>query len=995
MDLQVEVLKMELKDTPSFELRCRAETNSNEMLQDSAAVNLTDEPGASQQLKLTRSKTRVRIQQPHVAKFRFRFKKPSPVAVLLFTAIGYDTGVTTSRSTAQSAAVRGGTSSALTATSSTNREPGEIGQCFFPITFRPSDNKALGSLAVKAAELANQTQTGYITAKVEGTNINKVVGRILFKVVNQKSIPKSLLRKQTSYLDLKTSKEKFAKPVRSDPSLDDLIARERVSLCMRAAMPGDAPMVTVVFHCAASAQQELLRDLRPIACIGTSTDIREDSFFKNNSGQDVKAISILKPVTLQCSGDDDTTTIEVLELHLNSSGSGNKVSFSASHTLQTFYPFRHYNWEYNWRWLPGTHTNTLDSFQSNGKESKVILSVVYTPPASHFANYEGLEVLIQDVDLSSFARDRNLIACVQLTESIVNINFGSSSVTNTSSPLKKQSGGNGTEVTYNFNVAVMQFSPAARGGSERSSSSSPRPFTASRLIPAYFFFAINPFFRSKSHDHRLQLTLYSVDRDSALVWWKGGSKIALSSIPLPAGLKRVLPRPENREGVMCSLVNDEISQPTETPIANKITMVLRWKAKEMQFLSPEIENSLDRLPLIQDLDFSLPETEFSSSSSGQGPVASQIYLEEYKSAIAKMGLDILKLRQENQQLSEENRRLEQHMIEMEASIVVTAANERTLQPLSKADLIHKVVELSEYLTNERQSRRGYQDKVRTLQNHLIEKNDMVTQHMQLQEAHEAQQKLVRELQSKVEKYRKCCETSRKQESVINQLEALMVLEAGDHKAGNALSIIKKENADLREMLREYQDTDPDRQRGLLGEKDETIASLRKELERLTQQRQSLEEKLSDIAEKSAGVSSGVILEQTTKIYELEQKLKVAEAREATLMNELEENGRKWAREKARYEIKFTQLKTRLEGMAVRGAEDTDDQPLNSPLSLAPSRPPRTQNSQSQCYSAAREGDRENHATQTRGSDFPRSDTQSIFSVGRFTNSLSLDDRISF
>jgi hypothetical protein len=759
-------------------------------------------------------------------------------------------------------------------------------------------------------------------------------------------------------------------------------------------MPGDVPMVTVVFHCAASAQQELLRDLRPIACIGTSMDIREDSFFKNNSGQDVTVISILKPVTLQCSGDADGTTIEVLELHLNSngSGSGNKVPFSAAHTLQTFYPFRHYNWEYNWRWLPGTHTDTLDSFQSNGKESKVILSVVYTPPASHFTSYEGLEVLIQDVDLSSFARDRNLVACVQLTESIVNINFGSSSGTNTLSPLKKQAGGNGTEGAYNFSVAVMQFSPAARGRSEASSRSSARPFTASRLIPAYFFFDINPFFRSRSHDHMLQITLYSVDRDSALVWWKGGSIIATASIPLPAGFKRVLPRPENREGVKCNLVDNEISQPAETPIANQITVVLRWKTKEIQFLNPEIENSLDRLPLIQDLVFSLPETEFSLSASGQRPVASQVYLEEYKSAIAKMGLDILKLRQENQQLSEENRQLEQHMIEMEASIVVTAANERTLQPLSKADLIHRVVELSEHLTNERQSRKGYQDKVRSLQNQLIEKNDTVTQHMQLQEAHEAQQKLVRELQSKVEKYRKCCETSRKQESVINQLEALMVLEAGDRKAGNALSIIKKENADLRAMLREYQDTDPDRQRGLLGEKDETIASLRKELERLTQQRQSLEEKVSGIAEKNAGASSGVILEQTTKIYELEQKLKVAEAREGTLMNELEENGRKWAREKARYEIKFTQLMARLEGTAVRRAEDTDNHPLNSPLSLAPSRPLLTQNQPR--YSAARDRDIENHATQTRASDFP-SDTQSIFSGGRFINSLSLDDRISF
>ena len=984
----MEVLKVELKDNPSFELRCKAETNSNEMLMDSAAVNLND--GLPQRPKLTRSKTRVRIQQPHVAKFRFRFKKPSPVAALLFTAIG--DGATTS--TAQSAAARsrGGISTTATrsrggtaATSIQSREPGEIGQCFFPITFRPDDNKVLGSLAVKAAALANQTQTGFITTKVEGTNINKVVGRILFKVVNQKPVPKKLLQNKTSYLDLKMSKEKFAKPIKNGPSIDDLIARERDSLCKSAFMPGATPTVTVVFHCVASAKQELLTDLRPIACIGTSPDIREDSFFKNNSGREVRVVSILKPVTLQCSGDADITN-EVLELHL-STGSENGVPFSAAHTLQTFYPFKHYNWEYNWRWLPGTQTNTLDSFRSNGKESKVILSVVYTPPAADFASYEGLEVLIHDVELSSFSRDCNLIACVQLVESIVSLNLGSNVNT---SPFKQQPGRNGTENSYNFNVAVMQFSPAG-GGSEASSVSGSSQSAESKLTPAYFFFAINPFFRSKFHDHRLQISLYSVDRDSTSVWWKD-SKIASSSISLPAGLKRVLPRPENQVGVRCNLLDDDIAQPKEIPIVNKMTVVLRWKAKEARFLSPAIENSLDRLPLIQDLDFSLPETEVTSSSNPQTAI-SQVYLEEYKTAITKMGLDILKLRQENQQLSEENKRLERHMMEMEASIVVTAADQRTLQPLSKADLIHRVVELSEHLTNEQQSRKGYQDKMRTLQNQLIKKNDVMTQHMQLQEAHEAQQKLVRELQSKVEKYRKCCETSRKQESVINQLEALLALEAGDRRAGNALSIVSKENADLRAMLREYQDSDPDRRWSLLGEKDETIASLRKELERTVKQRQHLEEQVSGVAKKNAGVNSGTILEQTTKIYEFEQKLKVAEARENTLMKELEDNGRKWAQEKARYEIKLTQLKTRLEAMTARGVEGTNDQLLNSPLSLAPSRPLLNENSQSN--NAARDRHRENQISghdRTRASDL--SDNQSTASASHyFINSL--DDRISF
>ena len=214
---------------------------------------------------------------------------------------------------------------------------------------------------------------------------------------------------------------------------------------------------------------------------------------------------------------------------------------------------------------------------------------------------------------------------------------------------------------------------------------------------------------------------------------------------------------------------------------------------------------------------------------------------------------------------------------------------------------------------------------------------MLSQHIQLQEAHEAQQKLVRELQSKVAKYRKCYETSRKQETVISQLEALLALEAGDRRAGNALSIVSKENADLRATLREYQDADPDHRKSLLGEKEETIATLRNELERVTKQRQSLEEQLARIPGKSAGVNSGKILEQTTKIYELEQKMKVTEARENTLMKELEENGRRWAQEKARYEIQLTELQTRL-GSNTRGPGEAEVQSWNSPLSLAPSRP---------------------------------------------------------
>ena len=919
MDIVVEVLKVELKGTPSFELLCKAETDTNdEILVESSSVDLGSDIAPPPRPKVTKSKTRVRIEEPHLAKFRFCFKNPSPVAALLFTAV--KTGASQSSTHQSSSAAVGGGSGTIT------EAEGEIGQCFFPITFRPSSVINMGSLGLKADEMANQTQTGFLTRKLGGMNVNKVVGRIFFKVINQKRLPKkSLLKSQSSYLDLKISQDKFAKPVKSGPLVTDLDAREKALSCRCATMPGDNPVINVIFHCAASAQEEQLKDLHPIACLGTSTDIREDAFFKDNSGHEVRVASILRPVSLRCDTGNDESNKEVLEVHL-SGGRPCKALFSAAHTVEMFYPFKHYNWEYNWRWLPGTQTSTLDNFQSNSKESKVILSVVYVPKASDFAEYEGLEVLIQQLDLEAFAKDRNLIACVELEESDeVVVSLGGKATAPHNSPFKWNSGSHDTLSNRNFNIALMQFNNAE---SEQAATSSD---TAGSMTPAYFFFAINPFFRSKSYSHTLKFTLYSIDRSSPLVWWRD-SNVASSSILLPQSLKTILPNPENRGGVRCDLLKEDVAQPEEMPLIKRMTVLLRWKVKEMQFLSQSVENVLNNLPKLQDLVYSqetsLCNVQFDDLHQPQ------VYLDEYKTAITKMGIDILKLRQENEQLSKENKRLERHMLETEASIVVTAADQRNLQPLSKADLIHRIVELSEHFTGERQSRKRYQDKVRTLQNQLIEKNDVVSRHVRLQEAHEAQQKLVRELQSKVEKYRKCGETSRKQEVVINQLEALLALEAGEHREGNALSIISKENADLRAALKEYQDFDPNHRRSLLEEKEETIASLRKELEKKTRQFQTLEEQLR---EKNSHVKSETFLEQTTRVYELEQKLKVAQARESTLMKELEENGRRWAKEKARYEEQLTELQAKLEALKM-GQTVATERGMVSPLSLEPSRP---------------------------------------------------------
>lgn len=995
MDLQVEVVKVELKDTNSFELRCKAETDtSGEILIENSSVDLsataTGGTAAPPQPKLTKSKTRVRIEEPHLAKFRFRFKKPSPVAALLFTAVrkSNEVGVVSSSTKARLKPTAKQTSGV--AAKDINREKDdEIGQCFFPITFRPSEITNLGSLAMKADELVHKTQTGYLTKKVEGIDINRVVGRILFKVFTQKPLPKkSLLKSRSSYLDLKISKENFAPtPTKQGPSPTDLIAREKASLCEHAVMPGDSPKVNVIFHSAVSAQEENLKDLVPVACLGTSADIKEDGFFKDGTNhQETRGVSILKPVSLQCSDGSSDSNKDVLEFHLSGGGEG-KTLFSSAHTLQSLYPFKHYNWEYNWRWLPGTQTDFLDNFQSNTKESKVVLSVVFVPPASDFTNHEGLEVLVQNVDLDVFAKDRNLIACVQLmSNDEMNVSLGSG--TTQISPYKQQ---NGASATRNFNMAMMQFSATK---TDAASQHEPEG-TELKLVPAYFFYAINPFFRSIATRHSLQFTLYSVDQNNKMVWWKD-SKIASASVHLPPGLKKILLNPENQGGVKCHLLSEDITQPEGESVLTSMTVVLRWKTKEMQFLNSAIDNYIDKLPLVKDLVFSQTETEATSLYNSEAPQHSQVFVEEYKTAITKMGLDILKLRQENEQLSKENKRLEKHMIEMEASIVVTAADQRTLQPLTKPDLIHRVVELSEHLLSERRSRKGYQDKVRSLQNQLIEKNDIVSQHVHLQQAHEAQQKLVRELQSKVEKYRKCCETSRKQESVINQLEALLALEASDRRAGNVLSIISKENADLRAMLKEYQESDPDHRRSLLGEKEETIASLRKELDKMAKHRQNLEEQLN---EKSTGVKSETYLEQTTKVYELEQKLKVAEARENTLMNELEENGRRWAQEKARYEILLTQLQTKWDSLAAKEQKEPD---MKSPPSLVPSRPLLSQNTPLQSSSSTRERHRESHHTShTRNhlhSPHHRS-LSNFFSnqsaASSKANSVSLDGRITF
>ena len=463
---------------------------------------------------------------------------------------------------------------------------------------------------------------------------------------------------------------------------------------------------------------------------------------------------------------------------------------------------------------------------------------------------------------------------------------------------------------------------------------------ATETSPAYVFYPLHRFKGFKAKGVSITLKLYVPSRKhKTRLWWQS-SQVASTNIEIPSTMSSVLSSPNNANGVYWEINDSEIEQSDSESVAHKIFGVLRWKSTTMKFLNTDVGTRMNSLPNFNDLApvkgiqpgllTSILSKELRDELEKESKPES---ISDYKAAVKKMGVDILQLREHNKNLRRDIKQLEEHLLQLESSVILSSADQAALSALTKADLIHKILEQSQRLSTEITARQSLQNKVKTLQNILIEKNEVEAKLIRVQEAHSAQQKLVRDLQLKYEKYRKCSDICKQQEEVIVQLDSLLERNAPNDRVKEAIAVLSKENARLRKSIYRNQELSSSPRQNHTQEA--TISALRADVSKLRAKCADLETQLEENRRRQ-----GKGLHEQTKVFEANHKVKIASAREKTLLRELEVNAKTWAQDKAQYEVQLAEYRARVQILyeELRNKVVTHRQQSNpNPISQSPTR----------------------------------------------------------
>lgn len=750
---------------------------------------------------------------------------------------------------------------ALTFIASSQGGKEEVGSCLYPITFNYHTTRLFGQLI--SPKLFNKTHLAHLSNRVPGLNVHKIVGKIWFRVKDLR-VPSMVqnVRVEGNWLDMRTVQQPHGKQHDiPKPDMEELLSREAQGCCI-AVVPGDTPVVSVLFHSITiqSTLQLPADNILTVACMGSDPGVKENSLFNYEDGLPWTTPT-LKPITLKC-GSNDT----VLELHAVDSLHKREPSFSSSCPLPFLIPFQHCNWEYNWRWVPGMGGFSPEHSQGN-LEPNVTVSVVYWPSSSDSSQHEGLEVFIKEVEFLSQQEKTDLVLTCQLKDGTDLEATGGADTP----PYAERKDSIAEDEDFDPSATVIKYSSNNRGSS------------------GYYFFSSDPNFTSSSGGHQIVLTLHATSHNASL-WWRTEVK-STATVKLPEELRWALSRPGNEEGVRLELSENDISDAfTDTLKVKRLTGILRWKKNDAKFLGLETITHLSTLPLLSEISV-MPVSISPTTSDGELP-GSDVLI----SAVKKMVRDILRLEEENALLKAENRDYEKFVVDKE-SIIVTAANQKALLPFTKMDLIHKIVELSEYLKAEIRARKIFQSKMHKLKNKLIKKSEIEAHYMDLQRAHESQQMIVRELQAKVTKYRKCWEMCKQQESIIEQLLA--------HQGSATLitPAATRENSKHTDVVEEPQRM---QNKNLRTQEETTLENFREELSRVRRTVHELDDKAAQLSEHQHSSTSHPGREES-KVATLETQVKVAAVRERALMEELRSNIARWAEEKSRYEMEIARM----------------------------------------------------------------------------------------
>ncbi len=494
--------------------------------------------------------------------------------------------------------------------------------------------------------------------------------------------------------------------------------------------------------------------------------------------------------------------------------------FSASIPLDSLKPFQPYNMKFDQQWRkPSNQAEPAD--QLSGSNNCVFVSVLYFPPSSTYSEYEGLEVLVETPLLETAIKD-DLIVCFQIKKVATETSASSNATDTRRNPVEHVS---------HF-TALMQSCEDGR-------------FISS---PAYFFAPSEP---KLLNNCKLSLKVYSVKHNSQS-WWTSPSHSSVE-FTLTKEIIEDLFALKNRQGLKYQFKREMRHSSSAAPIFQQLDVIVRWKNSSMRFLSEQ---------------FNLPK---------QQPVAAR-----NDNLLNALSHDVERLRQENKILKKENGDFESFIMGLEASTVATATKRSDLKHLTKYDLIDKVVKLSEHLLKETEIRKRLETEVKKLQESLKKMHSLKTEFIELQSAHLSQQRLVKELQDKVVKYKQYVHICKQQDVTITKLESTLCEQSKDNKVKLAETKLKMENAYLRSLLPMQSSTHSS---SLVADKEKTIVALQNEVSSLSKKLMRLQ-----IANQHDLPLLGTSLVEATHRIEREEELRdrlaLAEYREKIAIKEL-------------------------------------------------------------------------------------------------------------
>ena len=745
--------------------------------------------------------------------------------------------------------------------------------------------KELGRCEGQLSTSTSQTrhsQTLLFSRQIEGTNVGMFAGKLTY----------------TAHISTAVG-----------PNLKSLLADEAKQQTCLHVLPSESPFVSVVFNYARARVSPGSR-LVGIARTGDRSDITEDVLLQASDGSShhqLHNVSLLKPVRLTCE------EFDCLELHVAERLSA-RVLFSSSRALNRLAPFKPVHYSYDGPPRPGG-----GSSGGSGEASGVSISVLYTPSRSQFSRYEGLEVAVCDVSLPrAVAQCRDVVMGTRVIQSGSKTHYPTLDSNQLQPPfLSLPTKGANPMADSDYHISVLRY---------HSRQLITAPVKSYLLTPC------------SSEGVNLLFRVYGSSGNDDDLWWNTDI-CASATLQIDRETLTVLQTGEHPTPPWSTSGEDSFS----------VSGVMRWKSRQTRFFteSSVISEALatGTRPAVnmleREVDSTFPtnqlsgethgpldpdrETEYGEGdTSGGTDILSQ--LTEFESKLHRMASDHQTLHREYQHLQRNNKQLQLQIEKLSSSIraPTTVQTRVNLQQLSMSDLIERVQSLQQSLQAEERAYERIRKRNQDLQNDLSTLQELEARHAELLDTHSAEKRLVQRLRDKVAKYHKCSEICKKQESVITQLESLLAKQAEgatSTKDSSAVSLLSRENAHLRDLLQQCQKGgDYTQMQAVLLEKEQTIHSLKSQLSTLVSRCQSLEHERARGGGGGGGGRSRERAEFSTRVFKLEQKLLVADAKLKAQTGQLQDNAEKWTLEKAQYELQLADFRSRLDTVIRSGQQ---------------------------------------------------------------------------